>query len=163
MSIDLYNRKLQQYLDGVTTDRIIIELTKCCGYSQFQMYYNKYTLAEFYQNMAYEWSNTTKLDLFVLDGSGQRLDIPKYINSITLREFISNNRRFFIPIYPVPAKVVYRIYLDDGHTHADDCSSVFTGLTGPTSPISSTNSISQNNQNDQNTMNTDDNNDDITG
>lgn len=158
MSIDLYNRKLQQYLDGVTTDRIIIELTKCCGYSQFQMYYNKYTLAEFYQNMAYEWSNTTKLDLFVLDGSGQRLDIPKYINSITLREFISNNRRFFIPIYPVPAKVVYRIYLDDGHTHADDCSTVFTNSfqlnssNGPNVPT-----------NVPNTMNTDDNNDDFTG
>jgi len=143
MSIDLYNRKLQQYLDGVTNDRIIVELTKCCGYSQFQTYSNKYTLAEFYQNVAYEWSNTTKLDLYVLDesggsgGSGKRLHIPKYI-SVTLREFISNNRTFFIPIYPVPAKVVYRIYLDDGHTHDDGC---ITGLTGP---------------NGQNTMNTDD-------
>lgn len=138
MSIDTYNLKLQQYLDSVTNDRIIIEFTKCCGYSQFQIFSNKYTLAEFYQNVSYEWSNTVKLDLFVLDGSGQRLDIPKYINSTTLREFITNNRTFFIPIYPVPAKVVYRIYLDDGHTHDDDC---ITGLTGP---------------NGQNMMNTDD-------
>ena len=143
MSIDQYNRKLQQYLDGVTNDRIIVELTKCCGYSQFQTYSNKYTLAEFYQNVAYEWSTSTKLDMFMLDGSGQRLDIPKYINSTTLREFIANNRPFFIPIYPVPAKVVYRIYLDDGHTHENDCSSVFT-------------SIGQNGSNNQNTMNTDD-------
>jgi len=137
MSINEYNKKLQQYLDGVTNDRIIVELTKCCGYSQFQTYSNKYTLAEFYQNVAYEWSTSIKLDMFVLDGSGQRLDIPKYI-SVTLREFISNTRTFFIPIYPVPAKVVYRIYLDDGHTHDDGC---ITGLTGP---------------NGQNTMNTDD-------
>lgn len=161
MSINEYNRKLQQYLDGVTNDRIIIELTKCCGYSQFQTYSNKYTLAEFYQNVAYEWSNTAKLDLFVLDGSGgsggsgQRLDIPKYINSITLREFISNHRTFFIPIYPVPAKVVYRIYLDDGHTHADDCSTVFTN----SFQLNSSNGPS----NVPNTMNTDDNNDDFTG
>ena len=145
MSIDQYNRKLQQYLDGVTNDRIIVELTKCCGYSQFQTYSNKCTLAEFYQNVAYEWSTATKLDLVVLDGSGQRLDIPKYINSTTLREFIANNRPFFIPIYPVPAKVVYRIYLDDGHTHTDDCSNVITG------------------SNSRNTMNTDDINDDFTG
>ena len=143
MSIDQYNRKLQQYLDSVTNDRIIVELTKCCGYSQFQTYSNKYTLAEFYQNVAYEWLTATKLDMFVLDGSGKRLDIPKYINSTTLREFIANNRQFFIPIYPVPAKVVYRIYLDDGHTHENDCSSVFT-------------SIGQNGSNSQNTMNIDD-------
>ena len=150
MSIDQYNRKLQQYLDSVTNDRIIVELTKCCGYSQFQTYSNKYTLAEFYQNVAYEWSTSTKLDLFVLDGSGQRLDIPKYINSTTLREFIANNRAFFIPIYPIPAKVVYCIYLDDGHTHENDCSSVFT-------------TIDQNGSNNQNTINTDDMNDDFTG
>lgn len=107
------------YLENITNDRLIIEFTKCCGHSQFNTYSNKYTLAEFYQNVYYEWM-TSKLDLYVLDNSGQRLDIPKFVNSITLRDFIANNRTFFKPIYPVPAKVVYRIYLDDGHTHDDD-------------------------------------------
>ena len=27
---------------------------------------------------------------------------------------------FFVPIYPLPAKVVYRVYFDDGHIHTHD-------------------------------------------
>ena len=117
MSVDEYHQKLNKYFTYLTQERLIVEITKCCGYEQIQMFYKNSTLDEIYQDMTINWCNAGKFELFVLDVTGIRLDIPKGDTTTTLREFINKNRDYFIPIYPLPSSVVYRIYLDDGHTH----------------------------------------------
>ena len=49
----------------------------------------------------------------------EEMNIPITCN-LTLKTFITQNQHFFKPVYPVPHHVVYRIYLDDGHTHINE-------------------------------------------
>jgi hypothetical protein len=55
-------------------------------------------------------------------------DINRYslplTDIVSIRQFImdaqkdGNLRRFINPVYQLPAPVVYRVYLDDGHVHS---------------------------------------------
>lgn len=36
----------------------------------------------------------------------------------SIKEFLITNKQFFTPVYPLPAKIIYKIYLDDGHTQS---------------------------------------------
>ena len=49
--------------------------------------------------------------------NNEKIAIPRNAN-IKLCDYINNNTFLFIPIYPLPFKVVYRIYIDDGHNHS---------------------------------------------
>jgi hypothetical protein len=58
--------------------------------------------------------------LYVFDNiTGNKMTIPNQALS-TLRQFIANNSTHFRPIYPISAKVVYKIWYDDGCCHSSN-------------------------------------------
>jgi hypothetical protein len=108
----------------VTTD-YIFEVTKICGYSEFFFIHKDHTLLELYNQISLQFSCKDIKSLFLAIGV-RRYNIP--ITSMTsVRKFITdgladpNMKNFLIPIYPLPAKVVYKIYLDDGHSTNNCC------------------------------------------
>ena len=122
-TIDTYNTKLTTYFNSITNMKYLFEITKCCGYSEFVSVYKDYTfLSDLYKNVHLQYHMNALNNLWIINNlSGERLLIPNDGN-ISLKEFILNNNNYFIPIYPLPSKVVYRIYFDEGtcHCHNDD-------------------------------------------
>jgi hypothetical protein len=35
----------------------------------------------------------------------------------TVRDLRARMAEYMVPVYPIPARIVYRIYVDDGHVH----------------------------------------------
>jgi hypothetical protein len=58
--------------------------------------------------------NTIHIDLYVLGVFQERIVLPSS-DSIKLYDYIHAYFPRFTPIYAMPAKAVFRIYLEDGH------------------------------------------------
>jgi len=110
-----YNEKMKDILNRCEYNKYLFQMTKCCGYSFIQLVYKDNTLNELYHNISLELSHLTIASLFLENINGERLEIPR--NAMTVRDFVIANQQWFIPIYPLPSKVVYRIFFDDGHFH----------------------------------------------
>ena len=122
MSVDQYNSKLNTYITSMTQRQYLFEITKCCEYSEFVPTYKTNTLADLYKTVLNQFCHTgeSPCELFTRQNNiVDRFVIPND-PAILLREFINANPLFFVPIYPLPAKVVYRVYFDDGHIHTHD-------------------------------------------
>jgi hypothetical protein len=120
-----YNSKLNNYMNYIVTTDYIFEVTKICGYSEFFFIHKDHTLLELYNQISLQFSCKDIKSLFLAIGV-RRYNIP--ITSMTsVRKFITdglsdpNMKNYLVPIYPLPAKVVYKIYLDDGHTTNNCC------------------------------------------
>ena len=115
-NIDLanYNEKLQ-YLTNVNDHKYLFEMTKCCGYSFMLPVFKMNTLAEIYRIMYLELSHLTIHRIYLINVNNEQLEIPN--NETTICEFVNVNTTWFTPVYPLPAKVVYRVFFDDGHVH----------------------------------------------
>jgi hypothetical protein len=120
-----YNTKLNNYINQIITTDYIFEVTKICGYSEFFFIHKDHTLLELYNQISLQFSCKDIKSLFIAAGV-RRYNIP--ITSMTsVRKFItdgladSNLKNFLNPVYPLPAKVVYKIYLDDGHSTNNCC------------------------------------------
>lgn len=110
-----YQTKLDEFLNRLINNQYIFELTKCCGYGFFMTFYKNYTLEEVYVAVEKEMPHMPVQLYLKHPADGNRIDIPR--DSTPLRQFILNNPILFIPLYPMPYKVVYKIYYDDGHDH----------------------------------------------
>ena len=122
MSVDQYNSKLNTYITSMTQRQYLFEITKCCEYSEFVPTYKTATLADLYKTVLNQFCHTgeSPCELFTRQNNiVDRFVIPND-PAILLREFINANPLFFVPIYHLPAKVVYRVYFDDGHIHTHD-------------------------------------------
>ena len=122
MSMDQYNSKLNTYITSMTQRQYLFEITKCCDYSEFVPTYKTDNLADLYKTVLNQFCHTGEIqvELFARQNNiVERLVIPND-PAILLRDFINMNQLFFVPIYPLPAKVVYRVYFDDGHVHTHD-------------------------------------------
>ena len=120
--VDQYNSKLNTYITSMTQRQYLFEITKCCEYSEFVPTYKTATLADLYKTVLNQFCHTgeSPCELFTRQNNiVDRFVIPND-PAILLREFINANPLFFVPIYPLPAKVVYRVYFDDGHIHTHD-------------------------------------------
>jgi hypothetical protein len=116
--ITVYNEKIQYYFQSITKSKYLFEITKCCNYSEIvSVYKEQSSLRDLYQNVLSQFEHNSLLELSVIKNDTDKLVIPNDEN-ILLREFINRNSSFFIPIYPLPAAVVYRIIFDDGHVHS---------------------------------------------
>ena len=112
-----YQTKLDEYVSTIWNTRYLIEFTKCCcNYSFFLPMYKNYTLAEVYRNVILG-TEIHNIQLYVEDNMNSRLYIHRD-SDMTLQMFIRQNTGMFVPIYPLPMKVVYRIYYDDGSEHS---------------------------------------------
>ena len=109
-TIDTYNTKLTTYFNSITNMKYLFEITKCCGYSEFvSVYKNNTFLSDLYKTVYLQFQMNTLNNLWIINNlSGERLLIPNDGN-ISLKDFILNNNTYFIPVYQLPAKVVYKI------------------------------------------------------
>jgi len=136
-----YNAKLNKYYNYAANNMIILEVEKLCGYSEFVFIYKNSTLADVCNSIFrhFECSHKENKRIFVtkthLPSTCSANSSSQYsINTITtttpmdveetrvlydsdelFRDFVNNNSEYFRPLYEIPCKVVYKIYLDDDH------------------------------------------------
>jgi hypothetical protein len=117
-----YEAKLSDYVSRLTNQHIILELTKLCGYGCFMPINKKSTLIELYNSVSLLFEREVLELFFVNSDTNEKIKVPISGNT-SVQEFIfkhnSGSNLKIRPIYPVPCKVVYRLYFDDGHTHGD--------------------------------------------
>jgi len=112
-----YNENLNKYYTSIVNLKFILEVEKCCGYSEFVSIFKTNSMANLYSEVRNQFGNQTIKDLYVFNTeTNQGLYLPNDAN-IIVSVFISQNSSFFKPIYPLPASVVYKIRFDDGHLH----------------------------------------------
>ena len=118
-----YNAKFTDLCNKIPNDKFIFEITKLCGYGEFLLVYKKQTLLDLYKTVSMQTECKDIKELFFVNNiTNEKIRIP-ITNEITIWQFIfshnSGPTQIIKPIYPVPCKIVYRIYFDDGHTHGD--------------------------------------------
>ena len=121
MTTDPFAYKLKQYVDSLQNYHFIFEVTKLCGYGEFMTVFKNQSLLDLYSTISYQFDNRDIKELFfVNDLTGQKIMVPISSN-IRIKDFISGfnigGNLAIKPIYPLPNKIVYRLYFDDGHVH----------------------------------------------
>jgi len=111
-----YDDHINNLIKQIPNTKFIFEITKCCMYSTFVLVNKKGTLIDLYKEVSNYFECRTMKGLFIVSPTGENQTIPM-TDITTIREYIHLHPTFFVPIYPVPNGVVYRIYLDDGHIH----------------------------------------------
>lgn len=104
-----YDDNFKACVSSLWTPFIFFEINKCCGYSQFIPTYRDGTLKDLYQSFFFHFG-------FNFPNLVMRRDDNVLIvqnEDILLKDFMRMNPEFFEPVYPLPAKVVYRIYFSD--------------------------------------------------
>jgi hypothetical protein len=115
-----YENKMKEYMQSIVNNQFIFELTKCCGYSEFLPIFPKCKLNDLYINVTHKLEIQQEIKLFVINSStNEKLEIPNDSN-VFIKDFIKLFKHYFTPIYPVPAKIVYKIYYDSGCCHNTD-------------------------------------------
>ena len=125
---NMIEEKKAEHWNNVLSSQYIFEITKCCGYSTFitvfknrnmyeifrcfedtfQIYKNNYNSTG-YNSTGYEYN------LYVVHReTNEHMFLPRTLD-MPIKVYIQENIPYFTPIYPVPATVIYRIYIDDGH------------------------------------------------
>lgn len=118
---DKYDQLIKDHLNQLPNEKYIFEITKCCDYSTFVMVNRRgSTLLDLYKEVSNWFECRTIRRLYLVGPTGEDINIP-VTNIIELKSYISSNPTLFVPIYPIPNWVVYRIYLDDGHSHTEEC------------------------------------------
>jgi hypothetical protein len=118
-----YNAKFEDLCNKIPNYQYIFEITKLCGYGEFFTIHKKQSLLDLYKmiSLFYECKDIKEL-FFINNCTNERIKIP-ITEKITIWQFIFNHNsgssQIIKPIYPVPCKIVYRLYFDDGHTHGD--------------------------------------------
>ena len=121
MTTEPFAYKLKQYVDTIQNYKFIFEVTKLCGYGEFITVFKNQSLLDLYSTISYQFDNREIKELFFInDNTGEKIKVP--ISSTTrINDFISGHNvgpnLNIKPIYPVPCKIVYRLYFDDGHVH----------------------------------------------
>jgi len=113
-----YEDQIENLTKSLLNYNYIFEVTKCCGYSTFVLVSKKGTLLDMYKSISLHFECPDIKSLFVMnENTKEKMKIP-VTDTIKIFEYIpTQNRSFFMPVYPIPQPVVFRIYLDDGHHH----------------------------------------------
>jgi len=116
-SLEQYYSRRDDFLRLLTQNsQFIFEVTKCCGYGEWVSVFKDQPIVQLYNNIENQFAGLRPKELCAIDISGNKLLVPETSN-LTLRLLIKNNPSFFKPIYPLPAYVIYRIYIDEGCCH----------------------------------------------
>ena len=114
---DKYDQLIKDYLKQLPNEKYIFEITKCCNYSTLVMVNRRGTsLLDLYKEVSNWFECRSIKELYLLGPSGEHVAIP-VTNVVEIRDYILFNPTLFVPTYPIPNWVVYRIHLDDGHSH----------------------------------------------
>lgn len=126
--LETYNEKMNYYLRHVPDKNLLVEVTKCCGYSEILPISKSASLVDLYNTVETIFQCHRVCELYIkiknpelnnmccsCEDSKMIYHITKNTTERSLKELlVQYNIR---PIYPLPANTVYRIYLDDGHRH----------------------------------------------
>jgi hypothetical protein len=118
-----YNAKFTDLCNKISNNKFMFEITKLCGYGEFLTVYKKQSLLDLYKTVSMQFECKDIKELFFINNcTNEKIRIP-ITDEITIWQFIfsynSGSSQVIKPLYPVPCKIVYRIYFDDGHTHGD--------------------------------------------
>ena len=116
--IDEYNNKFEQLCNGIPNNKYIFEITKLCGYGEFITIYKKQTLLDLYNTISLQFDREIVEIFFLNNVTNEKIKIP-ITNNIKIQDFIFKHNLTIKPVYPMPCKIVYKIYYDDGHTHGN--------------------------------------------
>lgn len=121
MSTEPFAYKLKQFVDTIQNYKFIFEVTKLCGYGEFITVFKHQSLLDLYSTISYQFDNREIKELFFMnDTTGEKIKVP-ISSTIRISDFISGHNvgpnLNIKPIYPIPCKIVYRLYFDDGHVH----------------------------------------------
>jgi len=127
-----FEKQKTYFFNHLFDTHYVFEVTKECGYSQWVTIYKNDPFSTLYdvikREFAYIDDSSKPLQFYIT--KKEDMDSKIYLKKQkdmteeertdeTVRDFIMKNHEYFTSIYPVPAKVVYRIWLDDGCSHAD--------------------------------------------
>ena len=122
MSANQFNDKMNEYLSTIRNLKHTFEVTKLCGYSVFITIYKSQSLFDLYQAISHHFGNVPIVSVFYYTGEGERCNVP--LSTDTVASFIRTNINTYparmVPVYPISSgnMIVYKLYLDDGHSHA---------------------------------------------
>ena len=114
---DVYDEHFSSFLKQLPNEKYVFEVTKCCNYSTFVMVNKRGTLLDLYKEVSNWFECKTVKALYLLDDEEEHRTTIPMTDVVSIKDFTNALR----PIYPVPNWVVYRIYLDDGHSHTEEC------------------------------------------
>ena len=114
IQLDIYTEKMNNMLKQ-SDHKYLFEITKCCGWGFILPIFKMNTLEEFHHTLHLELSHLTSTSIYMQNINGERLEIPR--NNTTVVDFVNANNSWFLPIYPLPSHVVYKVFFDDGHCH----------------------------------------------
>ena len=112
---DSYKSKMQDYVSRISDRNFIFEVTKCCGYSEILCVNKKETLSNFHRNINFQFGKNH--EMYVINNkTNEKVTLPDS-SDILIQTFIIENKECFIPLYPLPNDVVYKIHFHDGCNH----------------------------------------------
>lgn len=117
-----FKNKMDQFTNSIPNNKYIFEVSKLCGYSEFVIINKDNSMLDLYKTISQQFACKDIKSLF-LASEINRYSLP-LTDIVSVRQFITdvqkddNLRRFIKPMYQLPAPVVYRVYLDDGHVHS---------------------------------------------
>lgn len=118
-----FEERQQQYLNIIYEYQYVFEMTKCCGYVEWVSMFKRGTLNDLYtivhNQMKTPFDRIPPIRLFLIDASENKIELDR--NDDFIYDYILKYPSFFKPIYPIPYRVIYRLYIDDGHCHTDHC------------------------------------------
>ena len=123
LNLRIWEEKKNTFWNDTHNRQYVFEITKCSGYSTLVPMFKHHGISQLYSiiNDVFQINGHYSFQLYVLHHeTKERMLLPR-IHSKTAKDFLlsEENVPYFKPIYPLPAPVIYRIYLDDGHCHKD--------------------------------------------
>ena len=119
-TIEDFHEQSQKYISNCFNNRHILELTKMCGYFEWTTIYNtqQITLYDLYEIAETHFQQTNVVLYAKEQTTSEWKKIPK--DKTIFFTYINYNRSYFAPVYPVPANIVYKIYVNDqSHSNID--------------------------------------------
>ena len=106
----------RNFITSIIEHQFIFEVTKCCGFVEWISVFKQQPLSSLYSNIGFQHNNIISNLYTVCLNTNQKLIIPNADN-ITIKEYLLNNSDFFKPIYPLPLRLVYKIYYTEDNCH----------------------------------------------
>jgi hypothetical protein len=126
--INKYNTHINDFIKRLPNNQYMFEFSKCCGYTELITEYKDKSLTDLYKTMQCTFGQLPIGEpiglLYAVDQTNNTKMLVPNDPTVSVRQFIVANRPFFIPLYPIPMNIVYKMYYDDGvcHKQMDCCS-----------------------------------------
>jgi hypothetical protein len=114
--MEKYAELTTEWNRAVATNMVLLECTKHnCGYAFFIQVYQTSTIADVH-NMVCDHIGSPRNSVMVYLRASNMPEVRlNNTDPMTVLDMTRAFRPYMVPIYPIPAKVAYRIYIDDGH------------------------------------------------